>query len=94
MLCAMTLTPEQSEIARLAEQLRNLRIAQDGRLQGRTLRLTAMLDSLYRDLREQGDNLKAACIAEIIQHLSDLDGRLLELLPVDNKVTPLSRRAG
>jgi hypothetical protein len=90
----MTLTPEQSEIARLTEELRNLRIAQDRCLQKRTLRLSAMLDSLYRDLREQGENLKAACIAELMQHLSDLDGRFLELIPADNKVTPLSRHAG
>ena len=54
-----------------------------------------MLDSLYRDLREQGEGVKAACIAEIMQHLCDLDSRLLELLPVDNKVvTTMALRAG
>ena len=89
----MTMTAEQqSEIARLALELR---IAQDGDLLRRTSRITAMLYSLYRALKDEGDGVKGSCIGEIMVHLSDLDTRLRELLPIDNKVvTPMSRRAG
>ena len=91
----MTMTAEQAAVARLTLELRQLRAAQDRQLQHRSSRISAMLDSLYKELREQGEGLQASCIPEIRQHLSDLDVRIGELLPIDNKVTPsMARRAG
>ena len=88
----MTMTAEQAEIARLTSELRNVRAAQDARLQRRMTAIAAMADSLALRLMERDDRVEASCLLEISAHITELHERIRELLPADSKVTPLSRR--